>query len=31
MAKAMVAPPSLEERSQTVANVLRRIRSKWPK
>ena len=30
-AKAMVAPPSLEERSQTVASVLQRIRSKWPK
>ena len=30
-AKAMAAPPSLEERSQTVANVLQRIRSKWPK
>ena len=29
-AKAMAAPPSLEERSQTVANVLQRIRSKWP-
>ena len=27
-AKAMVAPPSLDERSQTVANVLQRIRSK---